>query len=163
MLDTGGGLIKYLGEASSVSGTPSNFSILKNATSSTSHVSGASSTYTPNFKKIQALYGNYPIVYDTQIIKIENNQLGLLPQNIVESIIAWHTALLKKGIGTAEYFKIDNPSAGVMIDTAKTWNIYFNPDIIDVDFQINNLKNILKTVKPTEYIDLRLDSRIYWK
>jgi hypothetical protein len=116
----------------------------------------------PNYQKIATKYGQRPILVDRRAISVDIGQENILPKNFAPSILASYEQLTQKKIATPHYFLLENIGAGLEIFTSKQWNILFQPNN-DLDNQISNLTTILKTNKPTSYIDIRFGGRVYWK
>ena len=141
LLDASGSKIKFLASVEPYEIVSSTH--ITDDASATSGLSSTSTTTTgaihmPDYKKINKLFGTYPIVYATDAAKILNKNDGILPAKIINEIILWQMELIKQGIAEAKYFIIDNPNAGVLIETNKAWRVYFMPGI-DYLYQINNL------------------------
>src|SRR3989344_253953 len=162
LLDSGGTIIKYLKDVEpyeitqkTVTGTVDLLSL--NSTSTPLTVS-TTAEHTPDYKKISKLFGNYPLVYDRRGFDVEVKQENVLPPEHIAAVIAWHKALAGQGIANPKFFTLDNPISGMIIDTADAWDILFQPKN-DNDAQINTLKQILPTIKPQQYVDLRFGEK----
>jgi len=176
LLDSGGTVIKYLtdvdsGEfiskpSASSTGTPK-LSATTTATigmiASESTASSTTSTleHVPDYKKIQKLFGDYPIVYDSRGLQVDVKQIGVLPEQFISSVDSWFKGLAGQGIVT-KYFLLSNMNSGLTIFTTNPWNILFKYED-SPDAEINSLKNILKNIHPVNYVDLRFGDRVYWK
>jgi hypothetical protein len=166
LLDDAGTAIKYLKDVETyevtkiVATTNSANLLISNATST--HESASTTEHTPDFKKINQLFGNYPIIYDRRGLDVEVKQKNIIPSQHISAVIAWRKALAEQGITESKFFILDNINSGIKIDTFNSWNILFQPKD-DALTQINNLKNILPSINPKEYIDLRFGEKIYWK
>ena len=160
LLDSRGTAIKHLKD------TEPYETIIKITTSTkltTSTVSRTSSAeHIPDYKKITGLFGNYPIVYDRRSLDINLKQENILPPEHIMAIITWYKALTEQGIATPKFFILDNLNSGIVLDTTDPWDILFQPKN-DTITQINNLKNILPTIKPREYVNLDFGKKIFWK
>lgn len=166
LLDAGGVAIKYLKDVEpyeiteKITSTSVNMLSL-NATSTVLNTSTVE--HTPDYKKINQTFGNYPIVYDRRGFDVEVKQENVLPSEHIVAIITWYKAFNEQeGIGSPKFFVLDNLNSGIDIDTSNAWNILFQPKN-DITIQINNLKNIIPTIKPQEYVDLRFGEKVYWK
>lgn len=115
----------------------------------------------PDYRKITRLFGKYPIVYDRRGLEVEIKQANILPPEHISAIIAWYKTLTEQGINTPKFFVLDNLNSGIAIEAEKAWGILFQPK--NSDAQILILKEIFPTIKPREYIDLRLGEKVYWK
>ena len=157
LLDSGGTVIKHLKDVEPYEITQ------KNVSSSTSSFLSVSTTeHTPDYKKINKSFGDYPIVYDRRGLDVEIKQGEILPSEHIAAIIAWHKTLAEQGIAHLKFFVLDNLNSGVTIDTTDSWDILFQPKNNN-EAQINTLKEILPTIKPQEYVDLRYGEKVYWK
>lgn len=164
LLDSGGVAIKFLKDVES-------YEYTQKLATGTADMLLASSTiilttttieHAPDYKKINKLFGNYPIIYDRRAMEVEIKQTNILPAEHIAAIIAWHKTLAEQGIATPKFFVLDNLNSGVAIETEKIWNVFFQPKNNN-DAQIVALKEILPTIKPREYIDLRFGEKVYWK
>lgn len=164
LLDSGGTAIKYLKSVEPYEFTQ------KIVSSSVDMLSGASSTpantssveHAPDYKKINKLFGSYPIIYDRRGFDVEMKQENVLPTEHIAAIIIWYKALTEQGMGRLKFFILDNLNSGITIDTTDSWDILFQPKNNN-DAQINTLKEILPTIKPQQYVDLRFSEKVYWK
>ncbi|KKR34755.1 MAG: Cell division protein DivIB [Candidatus Magasanikbacteria bacterium GW2011_GWA2_40_10] len=166
LLDSGGTAIKYLkdveaDEIMQTTASSSSVDILSVNTSSTP-ANTSSVAHTPDYKKTNKLFGNYPIIFDRRGFDIEIKQENILPAEHITTIIAWYKTLSEQGIANPKFFSMDNLNSGVVIDTAEEWKILFQPKNNN-DAQISTLKEILLTIKPQQYIDLRFGEKVYWK
>ncbi len=140
----------------------------QNLTSSTPNISpeAVSSTptyeHTPNNEKIKRFFADYPIVYDRRNIEIEDKQKNVLPTEFIDSIITWNKELSQQGRLRPKFFVFDNLNSGIVIDTSEAWYIIFQPKN-DINLQIMVFKEMLATIKPKAYIDLRFGEKVYWK
>lgn len=176
LLDSGGTAIKYLRDvepyeiaqktASSSADLLAPQSDLVSAglaiNASSTPVSASTTEHTPDYKKINKLFGNYPIVYDQRKFDVEVKQENILPAEHISAIIAWYKTLTEQGMGQPEFFILDNLNSGIVIGTTDPWDIIFQPKNNN-DAQINTLKEILRTIKPQHYVDLRFGEKVYWK
>ena len=166
LLDSGGTAIKYLRDVEPYEimekTVSSSFSILIVNSSSSVSVNTSTTEHTPNYKEINKLFGNYPIIYDRRGLDVETKQEGILPPEHIAAIITWYKTLTEQGIPHLKFFSLDNLNSGVAIDTTDPWNILFQPKNNN-DAQINTLKEILPTIKPQQYVDLRYGEKVYWK
>ena len=165
LLDIGGTAIKFLKDVepdeTTQKTTSSSADILSVNTSSTP-ANTSSVVHTPDYKKINKLFGNYPIIYDRRGFDVEIKQENILPAEHITAIIAWYKILSEQGIATTQFFTLDNLNSGIDINTAGSWNILFQPKNNN-GAQINTLKEILPTIKPQQYVDLRFGEKVYWR
>ena len=165
LLDSGGTVIKYLKDVE-----PGEFTLKIITTSVDTLLSGTATTtlststlkHAPDYRKITKLFGVYPIIYDERGLAVETRQENILPPEHISAIIAWYKALTEQGIATPNFFVANNLNSGIVIKTDKPWDILFQPKNNN-DSQIIALKEILPTIKPQEYIDLRFGEKVYWK
>ncbi|HSR88964.1 MAG TPA: hypothetical protein VLK22_01000 [Candidatus Udaeobacter sp.] len=124
----------------------------------------ASTTFehTPDYKKINKLFGDYPLVYDKRGLEVAEKQEHILPPEQIAAIISWFKTNKQDRVVGIEFFTLDDLYSGISIETASPWKIIFQP-ANSVDSQINVLKQTLSTIKPKEYIDLRFGEKVYWK
>ena len=167
LLDNGGTAIKYLKDVEpyemTQKTTSSSVDILSLNTSSTVFINTSTTTeHIPDYKKINKLFGNYPIIYDRRGLEVNIKQEGVLPPEHITAIITWYKTLAEQGIAHLKFFSMDNLNSGVVIDTTDTWDILFQPKNNN-DTQVNTLKEILPTIKPQQYVDLRYGEKVYWK
>jgi len=119
--------------------------------------------YKPDLTKFNTFDLKYlPVIYDTRLIPIEIKQTNILPVSLLSVITEWQSMIQKGGIGKVKYFEIDNLSTGIKSYLDRTWYVIFNPQN-DLETQINNLKVLLRDIKPTEYVNLYYGERIFWK
>ena len=118
--------------------------------------------HTPNNQKINQLFGNYPIVYDKRGAETALNETNLLPDTYISAIITWQKYLEGPGKMKPKFFSLDNLNSGIIIVTNQPWQIIFQPKN-NIEAQINTLKEILPTIKPGGYVDLRFGEKVYWK
>ena len=165
LLDSGGTAIKYLKDVESYETTQktvsSSIDLLVSNTTSTLP-STSTSEHTPDYKKINKLFGTYPLIYDRRGFDVEIKQENILPSEHIAAVITWYKALTEQGIADPKFFTLDNLNSGIVIDTADSWDILFQPKNNN-DVQLNTLKEILPTIKPQQYIDLRYGEKVYWK
>ncbi len=174
LLDSGGMAIKYLKdvepyELTATTLTSSSLDLLNFNASSTTTITTTTAVlitstteHTPDYKKINQLFGTYPVIYDRRNLDIQIKQENILPAEHIAAVIAWYKALSEQGIGTPKFFTLDNLNSGIIIDTSNAWDIIFQPKD-NTEVQINTLKEILHTIKPQQYVDLRFGEKVYWK
>jgi len=166
LLDSGGTAIKYLMDVQSYELTQeintSSFDLLASSTTTPGSTSSSVQKHTPDYKNITKQFGNYPLVYDRRSFDIEIKQENILPSEHIAAIITWYKTLTEQGIAEPKFFALDNLNSGIVIDTADSWDILFQPKN-NSDVQISTLKEILPTIKPQQYVDLRYGEKVYWK
>lgn len=165
LLDSGGTAIKYLKDVEPYEMAQKIVSSSANilAVNTTSTLINTSTTeHIPDYKKINKLFGNYPIIYDRRGFAVEIKQENILPPEHIAAIIAWYKTLTEQGITHLKFFTLDNLNSGVAIDTTDPWDILFQPKNNN-ETQISTLKEILPTIKPQQYVDLRFGEKVYWK
>jgi hypothetical protein len=138
-------------------------STIKNASSTSDYVPAENNrTHIPSFVSVKNRFGKFPLIYDTRKKSVENGQESIFEKDLIEKIIQLTDVLEKEGTIRANYFVLDEPTAGFKIKTNLAWDILIQP-AKDINSQINNLKTILANNRPTEYVDLRFDEKVYWK
>lgn len=165
LLDSGGTAIKYLTDVSAdeiIQKIATNTTDMLNVDTTSTQINASTTEHLPDYKKINKLFGNYPIVYDRRNFDADVKQEGVLPPEHIVAIIAWYKILTEQGIAQPKFFTLDNLNSGIAIDTTEPWNILFQPKN-DNNTQINTLREILTTIKPQQYIDLRFKEKVYWK
>jgi len=116
----------------------------------------------PDYIRMKNEFGDYPVIYDARFIPVEEKQNNILAKKIIAMMIEWRNMVEKEGIATIKYFTTDNPTAGLTAVTNKGFAILWQPDS-DLTKQLTNLKTVLRSERPNEYIDLRFGERVYWK
>ncbi|HLC69689.1 MAG TPA: FtsQ-type POTRA domain-containing protein [Patescibacteria group bacterium] len=115
----------------------------------------------PNYRRAKLQHGAYPIIFDKRNATTTLNEIAL-PEKIVQSVIFWSEAVEKQGIPRVKYFELEGIYSGIKAYNESVWDVFFQPHS-DWQSQINVIKNILKTTRPTDYIDVRYEGRVYWK
>jgi hypothetical protein len=77
-------------------------------------------------------------------------------------VIIWYNSLNEQGSITPEFFVLDNLNSGIVIKTDRNWDIIFQPKN-SIQDQIRIFREILPTIKPAHYVDLRFGEKVYWK
>lgn len=162
LLDAQGSALKYLGETGSQMPTTTITTATSTTSSSTLLAVNTVTSHKPDYLKIKSSFGNYPIIFDTRYLPVAEKQNNILSQQIITGTIAWRDQLEKEGIGSVKYFITENPLAGLGAVTNKNITIYWQPTS-DLNLQIINLKTVLRSEQPKEYVDLRFGERVYWK
>lgn len=157
LLDDHGTALKFLGDTGYIMPTTTN----PNYSTSTNMLATAVN-HKPDHLKIKNNFGNYPIIFDTRFLPVEEKQINILSPKIIAGTILWRDLLEKEGIANVKYFITDNPLSGLGAITNKGITIYWQPDN-DLNEQMINLKTILHNEQPGEYVDLRFGERVYWK
>jgi cell division septal protein FtsQ len=115
----------------------------------------------PDMALIKKEFATNPIIYDKKAEERMKNEAILSPA-LLQTISDWQKELEKQNLAEVKYFEIENLTAGIKIFIDRNWYIMFDQNN-DIKTQVDNLKTILKEVKPTEYVDLRQGERIFWK
>jgi hypothetical protein len=179
LLDQGGTIIKFLGEE-----TPAGFStstdndplvdhtsigISAAVTSSTTLADTTVSTspkvpllVSPNYLKIRNLFGGLPLLLDSSFVSSTTNETSIVPPGSIRGALDFQDLLQKGGVTTVKYFELQDAGGGLAVHTSQPWIIYFQPKD-DLQAQLNNLKMILQSNRPSQYVDLRYGERVYWK
>ncbi len=131
------------------------------ASASSTIATSTEKIHEPNYRKVKKEHGAYPLIFDTRNVTTTLN-LIVLPEKIVQSIIFWSEAAEKQGIPRAKYFELEGIYTGIKVHNESVWDVIFQPHN-DWQNQVNIIKNILKTAKPKDYIDVRYEGRVYWK
>ena len=161
LLDNEGTVLKILGETGEVTPTTT-FSTSTISASSTLLTALDITSHKPDYMRIKNSFGNYPVIFDTRYLSITEKEKNVLLPKIIASTIAWRDLLEKEGIAGVKYFITENPLAGLGAVTNKGLTVYYQPDA-DLNLQLQNLKTILKSEQPQQYVDLRFGERVYWK
>ncbi len=165
LLDSGGTAIKYLTDVTVdeiIQKIASSAADMLSSNTTSTPITASTTEHLPDYKKINQLFGNYPIIYDRRGFDVEVKQVAVLPPEHIAAIIAWYKTLTEQGIARLKFFTLDNLNSGIAIDTADSWDILFQPKNNN-DAQITTLKKILPTTKPQQYVDLRFSEKVYWK
>ena len=101
-------------------------------------------------------------MYNARAEAVAEKQRGVLPTELIMTVIEWYGSLEQQNIAAVDYFYLDTEPQGIKVYTSQPWNLYFNPKL-DTFSQIYNLKTLLKDNKPSSYVDLRYGERVYWK
>ena len=117
--------------------------------------------HVPDYKGLSKDFINYPILYDKRVLK-DGQEIGLIKSVYIDSMIDFYSELTEQGIADIKYLEMEHPMAGIKAYTNKNWYILFQPQN-NISKQIENLKTILTENKPTSYIDLRYEDKVYWK
>jgi hypothetical protein len=112
------------------------------------------------YQNVKAEYGDFPIIKDYKIGGAAKDKY--LSKNLIQATINWQKYLKDQGIGQVTLFNIDETDFNLKITLDKPFYVLTNTKN-DQDAQMRNLKIILNTNHPTNYIDLRFGERIYWK
>ena len=135
--------------------------LLGSVNTSTTIVSGTIKVHIPDFAKIKGEYGDLPLLYDMRFTTT-TDEIVLVPPQLVQSIITVNQQMQKQGIGKNDYFVVDNLLAGIEAMNENVCDFYFDPRG-DINFQLQNFKEIIKTNQPKQYVDLRYGNRVYWR
>jgi cell division septal protein FtsQ len=171
LLDSEGTVTKFLTDVESgelkIKTTPAVADFDNNTNTTSTFFATATTTtstyeHTPNNAKITDAFGKYPIIYDRRNLPVHLKQTNILPAQYIEAILQWNKYLNEEGKATPKFFILDDLNSGIVIDTVLSWNILFQPKN-DTQVQIDTLKEILPTIKPKQYVDLRFGEKVYWK
>lgn len=166
LLDGQGTAIKYLTDVepseNSLSSVANEIIITSSTSITTSSVSTSTLVHTPNYQKITNTFGEYPILYNKHAADITVKQENILPTDHISSVIIWYNSLNEQGSITPEFFVLDNLNSGIVIKTDRNWDIIFQPKN-SIQDQIRIFREILPTIKPAHYVDLRFGEKVYWK
>jgi hypothetical protein len=178
LLDKEGTVIKFLADVgqdelklkpqrqpySQLSASTSTTSTNQNLAFSTSNTLPYEVSYehTPSNENIKSFFIDYPIVYDRRNIEVEDKEKNILAPEYIDSIIAWNKELSERGRLKPKFFVFDNLNSGIVIETGEPWYIIFQPKN-DAKLQMTVLEELLATIKPKAYIDLRFGEKVYWK
>ncbi len=160
LLDENGALMEILGAVGETAFK--NQPITASTTATSSLITTTTIVHVPEYQKITADFGAYPIIFDKLAPeKIELKQ-NLLSKEIIATALLANEEIEKRGIGRLKYFVMESQTAGLRTVTDKKFEIllsFFNP----VAEQIANAETILRSNRPNEYIDVRFGERVFWK
>jgi cell division septal protein FtsQ len=169
LLDSGGTVIKYLADVEArettkktISTIPDLSLVTSSTTSTLMMINTSTYEHTPNNEKINKLFGQYPIIYDRRGISTEIKQTNVLPADYISAVLSWYKYLNEQGRMSPKFFILDDLNSGIAIDTNLSWNIIFQPKK-DTATQLTTFKEILPSIKPKDYVDLRFGEKVYWK
>ena len=165
LLDSEGTVVKILeGNFAPTGTTTESSAVISTTTASTTTLTASADTHKPNYLKFTSEYYGLPMFYDARRLNVHENQINVLPPSLIKSMIDWKQALKSDGVGEVHYFTSNNPTAGLTAVLSRPWSVMIQPTN-DMVIQLQNLKTILtnSTIKPTEYIDLRFEERVFWK
>ncbi len=178
LLDQNGTIIKFLGEetAAGFSTSTANDPLVHNAPLGEVPVETPTTTPSavpdlivatpprqpPNYLKIRNLFGNLPLLMDASFVSSTDNESTIVSPRAIKAALDFEEMLEKRDITTVKYFKLQPASGGLVVYTSQPWVIYFQPND-DLEAQFSNLKMVLESNRPTQYIDLRYGERVYWK
>ena len=112
------------------------------------------------YEQTKAEYGDFPIINDSKPINTKDTTT--LSAKLISTAQMWQKYLKEQGIGEVQFFSTDETDFNLKITTNKPWHILINTES-DTDAQMRNLKTILQSNSPTNYVDLRFGERVYWK
>jgi|GEM_PF-1779645 len=118
-------------------------------------------THIPAYGEMLMEYGRYPLLYDLRHESALENTT-IMAATSIKGLLAFYNALEKGKLAMVTYTTISEIDGGITLYTTQPWKIFIQP-ANDIAAQINNLKIILNSSKPKEYIDLRFGDRVYWK
>jgi hypothetical protein len=159
LMDANGVAVKYLFDAE-----PNEFikHILSVPSSSTSTEPLVTITHNPGYARIKKLCRDYPILYDKRNLDVTEKEQDILPAEIIAGVRSLQKAIEGSGVGDVRYYILSDLNTGVTAITENKYKLYFSLNS-DPANQILNLKNILSSNQPAEYVDLRFGNRVYWK
>jgi cell division septal protein FtsQ len=138
------------------------------ATTTTTTTTQPTSTIVQNLPRVSSTLEVADFTYirqqlgDLPIVNYFGQKENTFSASYISKIISLFTEAKKQGIGHINYFVLSNPLDGVNAFTGKPWFIMFNLTDQPIT-QINKIKAITKDNKPTQYIDVRYQGRVYWK
>lgn len=156
LLDSEGKLLKYLKQAGSSAVT-----MTTEITSTTTSTPTPQISNPPLGNEFSSNYPNLPIYYDhTKKIPTKND--SVLSQKAISNIIDFDRGI-RQGTGLKIiYFTPDYINTDLVAVTGNNWLIKFTTDR-SIESQLAAFTNIFKSINPTEYIDVRLEDRLFWK
>lgn len=116
----------------------------------------------PDYKKIRIQYGNYPIIYWEPNSTTTNPNNKSVPKQIIAAVLNAQNALEAGTVAMPHYYSYENVLSGIVVYTNQPWKLLLSATD-DIGPQLENVKLILRSNHPTEYIDVRYPDRIYWK
>ncbi len=119
-------------------------------------------SHVPDFKKIRIQFGNYPIVYWQPSTSTTLIDRSVVPPTIVAGVLQTYNALEEGNIAIVRYFSFDTVPSGITVYSNQPWKLMVDPSR-DIKVQLDNVKLILRSNHPTDYIDVRFSDRVYWK
>ncbi|MFA6105106.1 MAG: FtsQ-type POTRA domain-containing protein [Patescibacteria group bacterium] len=157
LLDKDGKVIKYLWAVG-----PGDFVTvpISTSTADTASSSTVATVHLPNIVLHQKNYPDLPLIYfKSDQISQKNNKLN---PELITSIADFNTGIQKGGGIVINYYEIDDGSRDITAVTNLGWRIIFSTERPAND-QLIAFWNVYKSSKPKEYIDVRLEDRIFWK
>jgi hypothetical protein len=107
-------------------------------------------------------YGDYPIIKNSTTQNQQEKNIHI-KKTLISAINEWaNFSASQGGIGEAAYFEIDDTGVNVKIHTKNAWYIMASA-LRNIETQFMNFKKVLNTNKPVEYIDVRIEERVFWK
>ncbi len=120
-------------------------------------------THMPNYSSIRRTYGLFPLVYklstSTQATSVSSTTFR---KETIDGITSLYSLVEQDKIAIPNYVVLGNEDGGAALVSNQPWRIYFMPSA-DIPSQLQNVKIILRTNKPSDYIDVRFGDRVYWK
>lgn len=162
---------EYAIEKVSAAAASSSAGVVLAATSSTARrvgIGAAVSTtvelvHIPDYNGLKTSYGDFPIVYGASATSSAGKQPYLVKPSIIQGLITAYKIIRRAGLGWVNYFALDDPpEAGVTIHTNQPWQINLQAEA-SIDQQISNVETILRSGRPSSYIDVRFGQRVFWK
>lgn len=168
LLDHDGGIVKVFWEKEILPIVTSSIEITSTIQNTiTTSVPVSNKAFKPNKNKIEMEYKDLPLFCLDEDRRLFKNEKNYFPTELMDSIIIWQEELIKEGIGEPSYFlgQSLNQRSGIEAHFKdKNWYLKILPE--NLDKQIKKIKTILENkdeVVPKEYIDVRLEDRVFWK
>lgn len=155
LLDQEGLRLRYLGKVGDneyLSTTNTIFTATTTSTTSTFSI-----VHVPNNEIVKNEFPNLPIVL------YNSSNKSLNPKKNTIGFINDVDAGLKKGSGPkTTYYELSNDEGTVRVFSNLKWQIIFSTER-PVEDQLTTFWNVYKSSRPLEYIDVRIEDRIFWK
>lgn len=119
--------------------------------------------HTPKYDSFALEYLDVPIFYDSRNQSVTPGKENILPKDLIKKILEINNRVRKTEKGfSVLYYQYDGEGSEVKAYTDKPYSINFNVGN-DLDNQFANIKTVLKDNRPAEYIDVRYNTRVFWK
>ena len=158
LLDSEGKAIKKISEPGYITTIMPDSEASKSTTTTTSTTITHTTIARPTGTEFNKEYTNIPIYFD-EYGDTNSDNLNI---KTISSIIDFDNALKRGSDIKIVYYKPDTLKGDVQAVTNSGWLIKFTSER-SIEDQINNLNNVVKSINPIEYIDLRLEDRLFWK
>jgi len=117
---------------------------------------------TNDYDQAKKTFGDFPVIKNNKFSKTEEKEL-LLKKSIITSVVEWQKiSRTSEGVGDVLFYEIDDSDVNIKIYTKNQWYVLAS-SLRDIKTQFINLKTIVNQNKPTEYIDVRIEDRVFWK